>query len=610
MARRSHKPPKSEDFNVSRIFVDTDPLIVPRWQRDYAWDPDEHVMKLLDDLNEFWERSQTDAGRYYLLGQVIVVVNEDEEYEIVDGQQRLTTVFLLLVALLNAMRARVDVTARPYSTTFAILDLAVESPDEGIRLRSPYQDGTKVLKHLFEHGKTNVAALGELFQPQRNLLNVYEVLEDWIDENLTDESSVVAYAELILNKVYFTRLSIEDIPLALDYFEKMNRRGLPLAAADLLKNFMFAQVPDREFEGLTDSWNEMAKELDKIRRSALKSTESFIKSWAISEQGAKINGTEQLLEFWKKKLDTPEKILSFKSTLKSTAEFFQKSASGVNFKTGSSPILEGVDFFNGSQHLSVLFAARHLDKFAYVCELVERRFLLYTFSRERTATFESMIPNWCKELTALPAGASEEEILAASRKAPLFISPQARESTTAFIESLSYAKGSHHKKMRFVLATVSRALDAEARTGDFDKSMATYLKTVRRGVSGIDLDHVYGQKFFKDESAELKEIYNKIGAITLVFSADHREQTHLTPREKESMYSQSRYVFTKSLAEIRDDEAPRVKRLLEGIQGVLPVSLDDWTPEFVQSRTRFIADKFSEVLGVEEMMAPLATAGE
>jgi len=153
MPRRSHKPPKSEDFNVSRIFVDTDPLIVPRWQRDYAWDPDEHVKKLLDDLNDFWGLSQTDSGRYYLLGQVIVVINDDEEYEIVDGQQRLTTVFLLLVALLNAMRARVDVTARSNATVFALLNYAVESQGNGIRLKSPYQDGTKVLKHLFDHGK-------------------------------------------------------------------------------------------------------------------------------------------------------------------------------------------------------------------------------------------------------------------------------------------------------------------------------------------------------------------------------------------------------------------------------------------------------------------------
>jgi hypothetical protein len=605
MSRRTHKPPKSEDFDISRLYKETDPLVVPRWQRDYAWDPDDHVKKLLDDLSDFWDRSKGDPGRYYLLGQVIVVVNDDDENEIVDGQQRLTTVYLLLVSLLNTMRAKVDMTARKNSTVFALLDTAVVSLDDGVRLRSPYQEGTKVFKHLFEHGRTRLDDLGALTQPQRNLLEVYEVIEDWISDNLVSENDVVEYSELILNKVYFTRLSIEDIPLALDYFEKMNRRGLPLAAADLLKNFMFAQVPDDEFDGLTDAWKDMAKELDKIHRQTLKSTEGFIKSWAISESGSKINGTEPLLEFWKNKLDTKTKILDFRSTLKSTAEFFQKSANGVNFRTEASPILEGVRYFNGSQHLSVMFASRHLDEFDYVCELIERRFLLYTFSRERTATFESMIPNWCKALSTLPKEATKDEILVASKRASAFIVLNAIDSTVSYVESLSYTKVSHLKKIRFVLASVARHLDVQARQGDYTENMMRYLQTVRRGVAGTDLDHVYGQQFFRAAPAEDKLIFNSIGSLTPVFSSDHREQTSLSPREKESMYRMSRYILTKSLAEIGEDEPPRVRQSLEAIQAELPVSLDAWTSDFVKVRSTWIARKFVESLGVEELTSPL-----
>ena len=607
MPRRSHKPPKSEDFDVSRIFEETDPLVVPRWQRDYAWDPDDHVKRLLEDLSDFWDQSQNDPGRYYLLGQVIVVINDDDEYEIVDGQQRLTTIYLLLIGLLNEMRSSVEMTARRNSTLFALLNNATVSLEDGVRLKSPYQEGTKVLQHLFENGRARVDVLGDLTRPQRNLLEVYEVIEEWITANIAGTPAIVGYSELILKKVYFTRLSIEDIPVALDYFEKMNRRGLPLAAADLLKNYMFAQVPDAEYDSLTDSWKDMAKELDKVKRNALKSTEGFIKSWAVSESGAKINGTEPLLTFWKTRLDSSEKIIEFRTTLKSVAEFFQKSANGVNFKNDESPILEGVAYFNGSQHLSVLFAARHLDKFEYVCNLVERRFLLYTYSRERTASFESMIPNWCKQIANLPNDATESQILDASKRAAGFLSPQAKESVVSFIESLSYSKGSHLKKMRFVLATVSRFLDNKARAGDYSENISKYLQTVRRGVAGIDLDHVYGQQFFAGQSAENKVVFNSIGSLTPVFSSDHREQTQLSPREKDSMYSQSRYMLTKSLAEARDDEAPRVKEALREIQSFLPVSLDSWTAGFVNTRSNFIATKFVEALGVDELMRPLPT---
>jgi hypothetical protein len=609
MSRRNHKPPKSEDHNVYGLYTTTDPLIVPRWQRDYAWDPNDHVKKLLDDLEVFRDNSRADPGRYYLLGQVIVVVNELDENEIVDGQQRLTTIYLLLIVLLNSMRIRVDVTKRPASQYFALLEAAIESLEGGLRLRSPYQEGTKILKHLLEHGQSNLGDLGSLSQPQRNLLDVYEVVEEWVNDNLGDESLVLEYVDLILNRVYFTCLSIEDIPLALDYFEKMNRRGLPLAAADLLKNYMFAQVPDSDFDGLTESWKDMAKELDKISRSSLKSTEGFIKAWAVSEHGSKLNGTEQLLDFWKKKLDSTAKITDFKNSLKSVAEFYKQSANGINFKTNSGPILEGVNYLLGSQHLPVMFAGRHLKKFDYLCQLLERRFLLYTFSRERNSAFESMIPNWCKEIAKLDSDASEAEILAASKSANGFVVRAGRENTIAYIENLSYAKGSHLKRIRMVIAIVSRYLDGVSKTGDYSENLSTYLKTVRKGVAGIDLDHVYGQKFFEHATSDEKLVYNSIGSLTPVFSSDHREQTHLSPIEKVNMYRDSRYVLTKSLAPF-NDVSPRLKIALEEIQAELPISLSNWTTDFVRARSSFIAARFIDALQFEELVTNAAIGDE
>jgi hypothetical protein len=156
-----------------------------------------------------------------------------------------------------------------------------------------------------------------------------------------------------------------------------------------------------------------------------------------------------------------------------------------------------------------------------------------------------------------------------------------------------------------VLASVARYLDVEARQGDYTENMKKYLQTVRRGVAGIDLDHVYGQQFFRVAPVEEKVIFNSIGSLTPVFSSDHREQTSLTPREKETMYRMSRYMLTKSLAEIGEDEPPRVRQSLEAIQVDLPVSLDAWKSDFVNLRSNWIARKFVESLGVEELTSPL-----
>src|ERR1700730_256269 len=70
--------------------------IVPDYQREYVW-TDKEVQQLLDDINE-----QIDAGnsREYFVGTVLVSpLGEKNHYEVIDGQQRLTTFFLLLCAL-------------------------------------------------------------------------------------------------------------------------------------------------------------------------------------------------------------------------------------------------------------------------------------------------------------------------------------------------------------------------------------------------------------------------------------------------------------------------------------------------------------------------------
>jgi hypothetical protein len=212
-----------------------------------------------------------------------------------------------------------------------------------------------------------------------------------------------------------------------------------------------------------------------------------------------------------------------------------------------------------------------------------------------------MIPAWCKSLSSLPANASKRAILKKSQDSNLFLIDNALDAIKTFITNLSYAKTSHHRKLRFVLAIASKHLDIQARCGDYSNDLSVYLKTVQKGVAGIDMDHVYGQTYFEDASLEEQVIFNSIGALTLVFSSDHRENTMLKPAGKAPMYSQSRYVLTRSLTQLGETELPRIKEVVEGIQTELPVSLDTWTTDFVSKRSKFIAKTFIEALNLREL---------
>ena len=596
------KAPQSDSFTVSRLFKETNPLMVPRWQRDYSWEPSDHVANLLQDLSSFFEDCKIDDSRYYLLGQIIVVQNGKKEFEIVDGQQRITTLFILCLALRNRLKSDLDNANLEHTVTFANVHSVVSDSTGKVRLKNPFQDGTAVLQYLLENDKPAIKTLGVLSKPQRNLIEVYEVIDEWISDNLKTFLDLQKYSEAVLSNIYLSRLQIDDIPLALDYFEKMNRRGLPLAAADLLKNYLFSQVPDSRFDDLTDKWKAMSAEVDKSQRVSLKSTEAFIKYWAISDSGSKLNGTDQLLAFWKKQLSTETQISKFADSLLEMSTIYQKSTNGISSKSGKS-ILEATRFFNGSQHLPVVFAGKDLNNFDYLCELVDRRFLIYNFAKERTATFESMIPNWCNAIRLLPKNASNEQILEASINSKFFVVEDAHELILNSVTSLDYSKSSHGRKLRMVLAVTNKYMDTLAKNGDFAEPLGTYLSTVSKSKPGIDMDHVFGQTYFNEENEETRIKFNSIGALTLVFSSDHREQTKLLPIEKESMYIKSRYMLTKSLANIDKHEPPRVRKELELIQDSIPVSLSNWTTDFVDLRSQFIAQKFIESIGLAEFSA-------
>ena len=80
----------------STIFDTTDHYVIPRYQRAYAWE-DKEITQLIDDINGI------DFSENYYIGSLVVARVKDkmETYEVVDGQQRLTTLYLLLQYLVS-----------------------------------------------------------------------------------------------------------------------------------------------------------------------------------------------------------------------------------------------------------------------------------------------------------------------------------------------------------------------------------------------------------------------------------------------------------------------------------------------------------------------------
>ena len=80
---------------------------IPAYQRGYRWTP-QQVTDLLDDLDAFLSRNTKEDGEFYCLQPVVVMARRDGSWELIDGQQRLTTLYLIMAALRVQMAAHVN----------------------------------------------------------------------------------------------------------------------------------------------------------------------------------------------------------------------------------------------------------------------------------------------------------------------------------------------------------------------------------------------------------------------------------------------------------------------------------------------------------------------
>ena len=73
-------------------------FVVPDYQREYVWESDNHVLRFLQDINEEFNPN-SDEQTSYFIGSAIIVKTKDGQYDVIDGQQRLTTIIISLCAL-------------------------------------------------------------------------------------------------------------------------------------------------------------------------------------------------------------------------------------------------------------------------------------------------------------------------------------------------------------------------------------------------------------------------------------------------------------------------------------------------------------------------------
>lgn len=245
---------KAEERTISKILTEQICYEVPPYQRPYSWGK-ENVQELLDDL---WE-AYTENDSEYFIGSLITIERErDRRYDVVDGQQRLTTLNLIFARLRDKIK---DAAAREELGKRILPRNVLTGEAETPRLVLRKKDQTFFRKYILESQPLPEQKKGEMEKPQKHLLDNLETVDGFL--NGKDQQQLKLFANYILTKVYVVFVNTDSLKSAYRLFNVLNARGLPLSNADLIKNTLFSMLEgqtDRSME-LEEHWIELEEVL-------------------------------------------------------------------------------------------------------------------------------------------------------------------------------------------------------------------------------------------------------------------------------------------------------------------------------------------------------------
>ena len=242
---------------------------IPDYQRPYSWTENE-ALTLWDDLVEFWEESAKDPERTYFTGSIVLVKAVDSpRSEVIDGQQRLTTLSIILAVLAEYCKSYKN-------------DVKKCLWEEGIqhkhiegraRLILRKRDAGFFAKYI---ANNNISELLELDpkqlddDSQRLIQTNAKLISERADALFaTATMNVDSFVAALFNQCFFVVVTTPDNESAFRVFSVLNNRGLSLLPSDIIKARIIGEIPEDSRAYYTDKWEDIEVGLGRESFNAL-----------------------------------------------------------------------------------------------------------------------------------------------------------------------------------------------------------------------------------------------------------------------------------------------------------------------------------------------------
>lgn len=556
---------QSQDIKVADVFQAF--YVVPDYQREYVWET-EQVEQLLNDINAELGNDSGQAPEYFIGSVVVCPGTASDVLELIDGQQRMTTLFLTLCAIRDRIKELGEQPPGALEPQIAATSTDPAGRDHfRYRLDLQYEDSGDIIVRIAQG--TVDEAEEKSTRSIANIRNAYKVTLDFLKGEFGDDTDALrAFYGYLSNKVKLIRIQTKDVTKALKIFETINDRGISLDSMDLLKNLLFMKASRDEFERLKVHWKELQDAIFAMREKPLR----FLRYFIFSHYDVDVLREDEIYG-WFAKHDSvcgyAADPIRFARELLRSAQAYRNYLGGHDQTGRKNRHLEGLRLLGGRaarQHLILLLAGRHLpeDLFDQLAREVEDLFFVYVITREPTRNFERNFARWAPELRRI-TGKVDLDAFIAQR----FESAKA-ELATRFDDALRrlHVGSVQQYRLRYILAKLAQYIDLQA----YGETEGTKWLSRYTG-GGYEIEHIFPQQPNKEAAADFgpfedTSVTDRLGNLALVEKSINASLGNRPYSAKRDVYPQSQLLLTKALA-VR----PRV-----GVKTRIDVAVADLDP--------------------------------
>ncbi len=589
---------ESQDMTLEKLFDEF--YVIPDYQREYVWEAKEVNEFIQDIYEEFYEQIQNTYSEYFI-GSIIVCSRGEKFYEVIDGQQRMTTAYLVLCAIRDYLLS-INPNERIEALKNKIAALYTDNWGNDQfrhRVELQYEESRGILENIALQVDLDIVCST---RSVKNIQNAYAQIRDFLSEKFElDElaiSNLKKFYAYFLKNVKLIRVKTASVSHALKIYSTLNHRGLPLDDMDLLKNLIFAKAKQTNYDKIKVKWKKMIDLLYHYQEKPMRFLRYFILA-KYAEDGNYIAEKEVYNWFLKNEslCEYKTEPIRFVNNLLASAQAYVEFLAGNNIDGTVNRYLVNIRNIsvNVRQHLILLLAVNKLpqDCFVALCREVENLLFLAMLTSERNQkAFDGMILKWASELRQITSQEDFDRFIANQ------IIPNKQLVAEKFEKAFHKLNKSSFQpyQIKYILAKLTQYIDETAwgSGGGIDD--------LRNYILKLELEQILPENPTKevivdfDKPTEIGNYSKRLGNLTLLESSIKSAIANANFAEKKLGYTKSRFLLTRTIAEeISVGENTSIDLAVKDLK-----TFEKWDSQAIETRQEILTQLAKKVWDVPE----------